>query len=386
MRFIKKMLVRLLLIAILLLCGCTAGKEAPAPAADAPSPFATATTAENAFAKADKPRAFAFPRDHGAHPEYQTEWWYYTGHLRTAEGRAFGLQVTFFRRALVADAPARTSNWGAKDIYMAHFCISDLQSGTFYQSERVARGAADLAGASLDGHDVHLLDWSIAPHETGVKMQLADVEAEMGIDLVATEPAVVVLHGESPGLSLKGGPGQASYYYSLPRFPARGQLTVGDRTFEVNGDLWMDHEFGSNQLGPEQQGWDWFALQLDDGSAVMLFQIRPTDPTGNTVLSGTWIAPDGTSTLLSASDIRLAGRSLWTSPNSGGQYPQEWRIAIPRFGVEATVTSRMPNQELHTEGSTGITYWEGAVSVSGSHTGEGYLEMTGYVENIGARF
>lgn len=382
-----RLMLSLVLLLVTLTLGCSLKRDDNSvPVGESPAPFATAKAAESAFPKADTPRTFEFPRDHGAHPEYQTEWWYYTGHLRTAEGRSFGIQVTFFRRALVAEAPARTSAWSARDIYIAHFCISDLETGKFYQSERIARGAANLAGASLTDHDVHLLDWRVEPIQERVRFRLRDEAAGMYVNLEAITPDRVVLHGESPGLSLKGGPGQASYYYSYPRLPAAGQLRVDGQQYDVSGDLWMDHEFGSNQLGPEQQGWDWFALQLDDGSAVMLFQIRPTESTGETVLSGTWIAPDGTSTLLRAPDIRMTARDPWTSPSSGGKYPQSWRIAIEKFALDVSVQSRMPNQELHTAGSTGITYWEGAVSVSGSHTGEGYLEMTGYVENVGARF
>lgn len=376
----------LMLLWWLALSGCQTGSLSEQRTSEAPAVVERVPAASQGFLLADAPRPFSFPEDHGQHPGFQTEWWYYTGHLRTASGRTFGMQVTFFRRGLVPASETRTSVWATEDVYLAHFCISDLEAGKFYQAERLARGAAHLAGASTDSHDLFLLDWRVTPIAGGVRMQLADPAGPQSLDLEVMEPATAVLHGDSPGWSFKGGPQQASYYYSYPRMSARGTLQAGEERHEVSGTLWMDHEWGSNQLASDQQGWDWFALQLDDGSAVMLFQIRPATPGGRTVYSGTRIPVSGEPKTLGAADFTLTPRDWWTSPVSGGKYPLTWEIAIPSVGVAVTVASRMSAQELRTEATTGITYWEGSVGVQGSHPGEGYLEMTGYVENVGVRF
>lgn len=387
------MLVRLLCsIALLLLASC--GGPAPAP----PAPAAQGTPppeTESPFPKAAGPRSFNFPRDHGQHPEYETEWWYYTGTLQTAVGRPFGVQITFFRRALAPLPAERASLWNTRDIYLAHFCIADLLTGEFHQMERIARGAAGLAMASPMEHHLQLLDWTITPTEHGVAFRLADREQNIALEAFSSTRAPIVLHGREPGWSWKTGPQQASYYYSIPRMRTEARLVLQEEIHDLLGDLWMDHEWGSSQLSAAQQGWDWFALQLDDGGAVMLFQIRMTDPAQPAAYSGTWIpAPSrddptafsGPPVHLEAGDFTLEPLDWWTSPVTGARYPVRWRITIPGQGFAGEVRARMPNQELETSATTNITYWEGSVAVTGSHPGTGYMELTGYVENVGERF
>ncbi|MEO7993537.1 MAG: lipocalin-like domain-containing protein [bacterium] len=363
-------------------------RHQPLPIAAAPAGSVQATGLSlSGFPLADHAREFVFPRDHGKHPEYETEWWYYTGTLSDDNGHDFGVQVTIFRRALTPPVETgRAASWATRDVYLAHFAIADLSRGTFTVAERLARGAGDLADASLDSHDVHLLDWTVSPISNGFHLNLADTEKGIGLRADNADGGPPILHGVIPGLSLKGGPNQASYYYSLPRIRTVGTLTSHGKEYPVAGLLWMDHEFGSNQLAPGQRGWEWFAFQFDDGSSVMLYQLRRSDGTVDPASSGTWIGPDGTTTHLLQSDFTLTPTRTWKSPQSGGEYPVAWHCVIPSVGCDVTVTPRLDACELVTTESTGITYWEGPIRTAGTHAGHGYLEMTGYVESLGARF
>jgi predicted secreted hydrolase len=345
------------------------------------------------FARATEPNAIAFPRDLGPHDDYQTEWWYYTGNLATADGRPFGFQFTIFRRALAP--PLETeffpensdskSDWRSEQVYLAHFTISDIQAGDFYPAERFSRGAAGLAGATADPYRVWLEDWSveeIAPGQVRLRARTADV----ALDLTLTETLPPVLHGDG-GLSQKGPePGNASYYYSIVQQQAAGAVSVAGQSFGVTGLAWKDHEWSTSALSAGAIGWDWFSLQLDNGGALMLFEIRRADGTREATSAGSYIAPDGTVTHLDLGDWTLEVTGTWTSPTSGGEYPAGWRIAVPSIGLELEGRPLMPNQELNVS----TVYWEGAVEFSGTLAGApvnatGYIEMTGYAGSMEGR-
>lgn len=330
------------------------------------------------FVRVTEPLPVEFPRDHGPHPEYRLEWWYYVGNLVTAEGRRFGYQLTFFRNAITPTAAERASNWGTNQVYMAHFALSDIEADEFHAQDRYTRGAADLAGAQAEPYRVWLEDWSVEEVAPGVE-RLRAVHDGVAIDLTLDWVKPAALHGNA-GLSQKGAEvGNASMYYSLTRLATRGTVTVGDETFDVTGASWMDHEYGTSALGKDAVGWDWFALQLDDGSELMLYRIRRDDGTYEPQSSGSLIAPDGTVTPLAADDVQIDVLDTWQSPGTGTTYPARWRIAVPRASLTLEVTPRMSDQELR----LATTYWEGAVSITGTRanqpiTGQGYVELTGY--------
>lgn len=339
------------------------------------------------FARALVPGAISFPRDLGAHDDYQTEWWYYTGNLETADGRPFGFQFTIFRRALLPPgrAVAGDSAWRANQIYLAHFTISDVAGDAFYPAERFSRGGAGLAGAQAAPYRVWLEDWSveeIAPGRTRLRAQTDQV----ALDLTLTETMPPVLHGDV-GLSPKGPePGNASYYYSIVQQRAEGKVAVSGETFDVSGLAWKDHEWSTSALPPGAVGWDWISLQLDNGGALMLFEIRREDGTLETTSAGSYITPEGEVEHLSLGDWTLEATDAWTSPTSGAEYPAGWRIAIPSLELELTGRPQMANQELNVS----TVYWEGAVSFEGTMAGEpagarGYIEMTGYAGSMEGR-
>ena len=334
------------------------------------------------YARALEPREFSFPADHGPHPEFRTEWWYYTGNLESAEGRRFGFQLTFFRSALAPEMPARESAWATRQAWLAHFTVSDIQSGTFRSFERWGRGALGLAGAQGEPFRVWLKDWR-AEAVTGKAPPLRLVASEegVGIDLVLQQGKPPVLQGER-GLSRKSAePGNASYYYSLTRMPAAGTVRVGNERFTVRGAAWMDREWSTSSLGRDQIGWDWFSLQLSDGWDLMLYRLRKKDGAADPSSSGTLIGPGGESRPLKLADFEIEDAGEWRSPRSGARYPARWRLRIPSEELDLTVQPVLADQEL----DVSFLYWEGAVDVEGTHRGRplqgrGYAELTGYTE------
>lgn len=336
----------------------------------------------DAFARATIPGAVQFPRDLGSHEEYQTEWWYYTGNLQTEDGRDFGYQFTIFRRALqpFSEMPLveDPSGWRSNQIYLAHFTISDVDRNEFYATEKLSRGGANLAGAQSEPYRVWLEDWSVSditPGKTRLKAETEDVS----LDITLTQTMPPVLHGDG-GLSRKGTePGNASYYYSIVQQETSGRLAVGDETFDVAGLSWKDHEFSTSALSPGSIGWDWFSLQLDNGTALMLFQIRREDGSIEPYSSGSFIDADGTVQALSHEDWQLEVLDTWTSPASGAEYPSRWRLRFPIIDLELEGRPLMADQELNVS----TVYWEGASEFSGTLSGvpvtaRGYVEMTGY--------
>ena len=322
--------------------------------------------------------ALSFPKDHGSHPEQKIEWWYFTGNLAAADGHAFGYQLTFFRIG-TDPHPLNPSAWTVRDLHMAHCSISDLSGEKYYHQQRLERAGPGLAGAALD----KLATWSGAwraqmndAQEITLQAETPEFQLKLSLDAHQTP----LPHGEQ-GYSRKGSqPHNASIYYSLTRLPTRGTLTIGTTPFAVDGLSWMDHEFGSSFLEPGQLGWDWFSLQLEDGSDLMLFQIRQL--AGAPTLSGTLRLPDGSIRLLSSEHFKLQSSAPWKSPATGALYPLKWKIALPLEQLDLNVSTPLPEQEM-LSATTGPSYWEGAVIAAGTRQGQpihgrGYLEMTGY--------
>ena len=321
------------------------------------------------------------PRDHASHPDYRIEWWYYTGNLADGNSRRFGFQLTFFRVG-VRNRPENPSRWAVRDLFMAHLALSDLETGGFRFAERLNRAGPGWAGASTETYRVWNENWEAGLGSDG-RHRLRARDEDFGIDLELEPGRKPLLHGQA-GLSRKGAQeGNASHYYSLTRMPTRGRIWIEGRKFEVSGLSWMDHEFGTSFLEPEQTGWDWFALQLDSGQDLMVFQLRRSDGLLDPHSSGTLLDVSGKARTLGRSDFSLEPVRTWRSPHSGARYPIQWRLSLPGQRLSLTVTAAQPDQELRTPRSTQVTYWEGAVVVTGSHgadpiTGRGYLEMTGY--------
>jgi predicted secreted hydrolase len=353
-------------------------------AATSLSSFAASPATQPTFAQALAPRAWAFPRDHGRHDGFKTEWWYFTGNLREkSTGRRFGYQLTFFRTAFVPSATTRPSQWAMTDLYFAHAAVSDVQAKQFHYADRLSRGRTGLAMASDKSLDVLLKDWSVKTDGDSIHLIASDANANFAINLKSAPGRGPILQGPG-GLNAKGAaPGQASYYYSMPRMPTTGTLTVDGHAYQLTGDTWMDHEFSSNALAENQSGWDWLALSLADGTDLMIYRLR--DKSGQTnYLSGTQIDPAGHVRYLPANDITLTPASLWKSPASGATYPQQWQLTV-KGSPPLTIRTRITNQELQTPNSTDVTYYEGTVEVQdsdGHATGEGYLEMTGYAKPL----
>ncbi len=334
------------------------------------------------FVRAVAPRTFSFPRDHGPHPDYKTEWWHYTGNLKAADGRRFGFQLTFFRNALVAKPVERSSEWGASQVYMAHFAVSDVTGRRFYAFERLSRAALGLAGAAAEPFHVWVEDWSAG--QTGreaLPMRLSAAAEGVSIDLTLRSLKPVVLEGDR-GLSRKGPePGAASYYYSLTRIPTQGVVAIGSDTYQVLGLSWMDREWGTSALGQDQVGWDWFGLRLADGRDVMFYRLRRRDGSADRRSAGTLVAPDGSTHALAREDVAIEVLDTWWSARTGSAYPSHWRLGIPREGLELEITPYLPDQEL----DLAVRYWEGAVKITGAANGrpiggDGYVELTGYAD------
>ncbi|MFN3596539.1 MAG: lipocalin-like domain-containing protein [Rubricoccaceae bacterium] len=338
------------------------------------------------YARADRVRDFVFPDDFGPHPDFRTEWWYLTGNLRATDGSArdYGFQFTLFRNALVPPAArsrGRASAWAADQLYLAHVALSDLAAGRFFHDERLERGAAGLAGARADPFRVWLgpLDLRLAPGRTvgeAIPMRLRAEAGGAAYDLTLQPLKPIAFHGER-GLSQKGDrPGDASYYFSFTRMEARGTVTVDGKAVAVQGLAWMDREWFTNALAEDQVGWDWFALHLDDGRDLMVYQLRRPDGSFDPRSKGLLVEADGRHRVLSSGEYTLTPEGWWAAPD-GARYPVRWRVRVPGEGLDLRVAARLEAQE-HT--ASAVRYWEGAVAVSGSVSGLGYLEMTGYAE------
>jgi predicted secreted hydrolase len=320
---------------------------------------------------------FAFPRDHGAHPQYRTEWWYYTGHLRTESGRRYGFEVTFFRVG-VQEPASNATRWDLNAIMPAHFAITDVEAKDFRYYEKLNRASPFTAEAAVGRLDVFNESWRATTNPDG-SWRLVAKQGKDALDVTLRTRKAPVVHGEN-GVSVKAPvAGYASHYYSMTRLEAAGTIN-GQR---ATGQAWMDHEFGSSALRENQQGWDWFSIQLENDMELMLYIIRRNDGSHDVTSSGTLVTSEGRVIHLKREQLRVTTLAKWKSAKSGATYPVAWRVELPMLNVSLTVRPLMNEQELVTHGSTNITYWEGACDVSGTFggtgvRGEAYVEMTGY--------
>jgi predicted secreted hydrolase len=350
--------------------------------------FAWPAQVQSGFLQVTGPCRLSFPSDHGSHPDYRTEWWYYTGNLTDGGHRRFGFQLTFFRSGLQppghrSDWPEPASSWRTDQIYLAHAAISDITGGRHLQAERMARPVLSMAGAQQTdaGVTIHVHTWQAVITPQGHRLRAEAAEFALDLDLTAVKPPV--LHGDG-GYSRKGqSPERASCYYSFTRLQASGELTVGDSRHAVQGSAWMDHEFSTAPLQPGITGWDWFSLQLADRTEVMMYMLRQPDGTFNPASSGTVVLPSGQTQHLLLSDVKVTPLSFWTSPHTGARYPIEWQLQVDSLQLDLTLAANLKDQEMHTPQSTRVVYWEGSVKVEGTRNGKmtggvGYVEMTGY--------
>jgi predicted secreted hydrolase len=366
-------------LAVVAAQACTPASSEEAARLDVASALATGDT--DGYARALEPMPFAFPDDHGPHPDFRTEWWYVTANLRAEDGREFGTQFTIFRSALAPDEPTGASPWRTRQAYMGHFALSDISNARFRSFERFGRGAVGIAGAQVSPFRVWLDDWELASvnpeaegHNTIFPIRLKASEDEAGVDLELGRGRGLVLQGDS-GLSSKGGEGNASYYYSLPRMQARGTVRIGDRAVEVTGTAWLDREWSTSLLRDDQVGWDWFALHLPDGRDLMYFELRSNAQEPWT--DGLVLDEGSTRHRISPGMASLEVLDRWSTPDGAGAYPSAWRLVVPSLDVDVTVRSLLADQELRHS----FRYWEGAVSVTDAdgRVSRGYVELTGYV-------
>jgi len=329
---------------------------------------------------------YEFPRDHHAHREFKTEWWYFTGNLFDTKGHRFGYELTFFRHGIqpAAERDPNASRFIVDDLKFAHFAITDVAGEKFQFGQKDTRGAFGEAGFDEGNRIAWLENWSLtATGDNEFDLAAAADFGAVRFHLRGTKSPVI--HGED-GVSVKAAGGSsASHYYSNPRLETSGELVVGGSARQVRGETWFDHEWSSSQLGKGEVGWDWLCLQFDDGAALMLYRMRLANGGVEPSSSGTWIGPDGTGTHLRASDFQMTPTTFWKSNATGAQYPIGWRIVLPGRRVEFTVNAALEDQELKLGA---ITYWEGAIDATGTREGKplkgrGYLELTGYAGTFG---
>lgn len=321
--------------------------------------FAGLGTEAEGFSVPQPDPQFNFPTDHGAHNDYRIEWWYLTANLEAADGTPYGLQWTLFRSAL---APEAGDGWTAPQLWMGHAAVTTPDN--HYVAERLARGGIGQAGVTADPFEAWIDDWALTGDWNTLRMTAS--AADFAYDMALTAQGPLIFHGED-GYSVKSAAGQASYYYSQPFFAIEGILRLPDGDIAVTGNAWLDREWSSQPLAENQTGWDWFSLSFDDGNKMMGFRLQQTD--GQNFTSATWITPDGQT--MPYTDGALVATPLATNDSD---VPVRWRVELPAHGVDVTVAAINENAWM----ATSVPYWEGPVTVTGSHEGIGYLEMTGY--------
>jgi predicted secreted hydrolase len=324
---------------------------------------------------------YEFPKDHFSHPDYQTEWWYYTGNLTAEDGRRFGFELTFFRQGVNRDLnDAKT--WDVQDVYLAHLALSDIDGGEYYHAEQVNRAGPGIAGIDEAKQKIWNGNWKVSWN--GDDQELTAVDSRFNLSFLLHPQKPPVIHGEN-GVSQKAeGPGKASHYISFTRLKISGKIQMQGKKYELSGSAWMDHEFFTHQLEANQAGWDWLSIQLADNSEIMLYQIRRKDGSVDPYSSGTYVDEHGKSTPLHASDFSLTPTGeTWKSPVTRATYPIEWKISIPKLGIELESKTELKAQEISEQSKIAPNYWEGAIRFSGLRgttplNGVGYLELTGY--------
>ena len=352
--------------------------------------FASSLFGED-FKRALPGRTFSFPRDHFSHPEFKTEWWYYSGHLQSPDKQSFGYQLTFFRTGLRRDSSNRKSRWAIQNLYFAHLALTDESQGKFDYREKISRGSLGEAGAlshtsSEKNFRIWIENWMMEGSGPGMQNHLLKAgDRDLGIQLMLTPERDPVVHGLKGIRQKAEGEGYASHYYSITRLKTEGRLLLKGKEVPVNGLSWMDHEFGSDQLREYQAGWDWFSIQMDNGADLMFYQIRQKDGKPDPHSGGTILFSDGKNDSLTLKDFKIQILENWKSPKSGASYPSRWSITAPGRGIALVISPTVKNQELITNESTHVTYWEGSVNVEGrfeNHPsrGKGYVELTGYVK------
>ena len=335
---------------------------------------------EAGYQRAFEPYVFSFPQDHGAHPAFRTEWWYFTGNLMSAAQRRFGYQLTIFRIALAPEIAERESAWASRNLYMGHLALSDVENRRFYRFERFSRDGLGLAGVEIEPFKLWLEDWQVLSTDQSffpLNMRLGDGDISIELHLDASKP--MVIQGDR-GLSQKSTlPGNASYYYSYTRLQTQGHIKLKNQTIPVNGQSWLDREWSTSPLGEDQRGWDWFALQFEDGRELMYYQLRRKNGEVDSFSSGVLVSVNGEVEKITASQIELTVEEHWESAESGVRYPIRWRMRLPEHNLDLKIEAVMPNQEMNLS----VRYWEGAVDIqslgdSVHVRGRGYMELAGY--------
>lgn len=332
--------------------------------------FAGLGESADGFASVVPGKAFAFPTDHGPHPDYRTEWWYVTANLVDAKGVAYGAQWTLFRQA--AQPGAQQEGWANQQIWMGHAAVTSAQ--IHRTSETFARGGIGQAGveasplrAWIDSWEMRGIDAINAANIAPLELTASGADFSYALRLKADRP--LVLQGDD-GYSRKSQREQASYYYSQPYFAVTGSIAIDDIKVEVTGQAWLDREWSSQPLAPDQTGWDWLSLHLNSGEKLMLYRMRQTD--GNHYGSGKWFTPDGRAEMIVSTDLNMTPQVF--TEIAGRKIPTAWRIAIPKLALAIECVPLNPQSWM----GTSFPYWEGPISFGGSHAGLGYLELTGY--------
>jgi predicted secreted hydrolase len=324
---------------------------------------------------------YEFPRDHHAHREFKTEWWYFTGNIFDEVNRRFGFELTFFREGIIppAQRTEQKSRFVVEDLKFAHFTVTDDSGRKFRFEQKVSRGAFGDAGFDRGDQIAWIDDWSLAIAR-GTEFHVAAAMPDASVNLVLAPQKQPAVHGQN-GISTKAaGENHASHYYSLTRLSTRGTIRIGAKEFPVNGASWFDHEWATNQLAPNQVGWNWLCVQFANGTDLMLYQMRFADGTVDPASSGTVIAIDGGVTHLTSGDFTMKQLARWQSAKTGAVYPVEWQVNVPSRQLSFVVRPVLQEQELALQP---LAYWEGAIGVTGKLgneriIGDGYLELTGY--------
>ncbi len=348
-------------------------------------------SAQQSWKNAEPGYKYEFPRDHFSHPDYETEWWYYTGNLKAPDGHRYGFELTFFRQAQPLSSQLKqeeSATWRPDQLYLAHLALSDIDGKSFYHTEKLNRAGPGLAGASLGDSRYWNGNWQVRwTSLPNANQELTAICDRFTLRLKLASLKAPVIQGQD-GISRKSvAPGQASHYISLTRLQAAGQLDEKQSQTKLTGTAWMDHEFFTEPHTSDLVGWDWFAIQLGNQQELMLYRLRNKSGGADPYSSGTYIDSQGKQTFLAAGDFSLTPGDTWQSPHTGARYPVAWHIHVPSLDLDLTEETALKDQELWSKNSLAPSYWEGAVTYAGTMRGQpasglGYLEMTGYKRAI----